>query len=124
VSSLNKKEGCQGFARALKSFRPYTFEIKFRDKCLLLSAACKEEEEAWLTSLSNSLLFWNNFNEFEKTIAAGILVTREDIFIFQTSRLHEPIASSLVETISVVVSPHADSRFCLIVSPKIMFLAL
>jgi hypothetical protein len=90
---------------------------------LLLSAACKEEEEAWLTSLSNSLLFWNNFNEFEKT-AAGILVTREDIFIFQTSRLHEPIASSSVETISVVVSPHADSKFCLIVSSKIMFLAL
>jgi len=114
VLSLNTKDGCQGFARDLKSSRPYTFEIKFCNKCLLLSAASESDASAWLISLSNSLVVSKNLNE--KPIAAGILVTRENIFIFQTSRLHETIASSSLETLTTMVSPHADSRFCLIVS--------
>lgn len=111
-------EGCRHFVRN-NSSRPYTFEIQYRNKCLLLSAASEMEMTSWMTSLCDASLTGNlaQADRQSRPIACGILATEQDLFIFQTSSLNFPIASTALEMVSAtMVSSFSKDSFCLIVS--------
>ena len=113
--SLSEEE-CKGYGRNFHSKRPHTIELQFRDdKSLLLAAASESEATDWLTSLSQSSFIWDNMaSGLSVPVACGVLVTRQQVFLFKTEEIDRPVASAPLDIISVVmISP--EDTFCLIV---------
>lgn len=119
--SLSEEE-CKGYGRNFHSRRPHTIELQFRnEKSLLLAAASEYEATEWLTSLSQSSFVWDNMMtsptpvQHNSPIACGVLVTRHQVFLFQSTDQHQPVASAPLDLMSVIMISLTDT-FCLIVS--------
>ncbi|XP_046464350.1 pleckstrin homology domain-containing family M member 2-like isoform X3 [Daphnia pulex] len=122
--SLSEEE-CKGYGRNFHSRRPHTIELQFREeKSLLLAAASETEATEWLTSLSQSSFVWDNMmdtvaspssvQQHRSPIACGVLVTRQQIFLFQSAQMDQlPVASAPLDLISVIMISLTDT-FCLI----------
>ncbi|KAI9559927.1 hypothetical protein GHT06_013934 [Daphnia sinensis] len=120
--SLSEEE-CKGYGRNFHSRRPHTIELQFRNgKSLLLAAASETEATEWLTSLSQSSFVWDNVMDVaspspvqhSSPIACGVLVTRQQVFLFQSTDQQQPVASAPLDLISVIMISLTDT-FCLIV---------
>lgn len=122
--SLSEEE-CKGYGRNFHSRRPHTIELQFREeKSLLLAAASETEATEWLTSLSQSSFVWDNMMDVaspssvqhSSPIACGVLVTRQQVFLFQSAQMDQlPVASAPLDLISVIMISLTDT-FCVIVS--------
>lgn len=124
--SLSEEE-CKGYGRNFHSRRPHTIELQFRgEKSLLLAAASETEATEWLTSLPQSSFVWDNMmdtvaspssvQQHGSPIACGVLVTRQQVFLFQSAQMDQlPVASAPLDLISVIMISLTDT-FCLIVS--------
>lgn len=121
--SLSEEE-CKGYGRNFHSRRPHTIELQFRnEKSLLLAAASETEATEWLTSLSQSSFVWDigmdvvspSPVQHSSPIACGVLVTRQQVFLFQSTDQQQPVASAPLDLISVIMISLTDT-FCLIVS--------
>ncbi len=115
--SLSEEE-CKGYGRNFHSKRPHTIELQFRDdKSLSLAAASDQEATEWLTSLSQSSFIWDNMAPscLSAPVACGVLVTRQQVFLFKTAQMDQPVASAPLDIISVIMISLEDT-FCLIVS--------
>ncbi|XP_059350200.1 pleckstrin homology domain-containing family M member 2-like isoform X2 [Daphnia carinata] len=117
--SLSEEE-CKGYGRNFHSRRPHTIELQFRnEKSLLLAAASENEATEWLTSLSQSSFVWDNVMDVaspvqhSSPIACGVLVTRQQVFLFQSTDQQQPVASAPLDLISVIMISLTDT-FCLI----------
>lgn len=119
--SLSEEE-CKGYGRNFHSRRPHTIELQFRnEKSLLLAAASETEATEWLTSLSQSSFVWDigmdvvspSPVQHSSPIACGVLVTRQQVFLFQSTDQQQPVASAPLDLISVIMISLTDT-FCLI----------
>nr|CAH0103961.1 unnamed protein product [Daphnia galeata] len=120
--SLSEEE-CKGYGRNFHSRRPHTIELQFREeKSLLLAAASETEATEWLTSLSQSSFVWDNMMDVaspssvqhSSPIACGVLVTRQQVFLFQSAQMDQlPVASAPLDLISVIMISLTDT-FCVI----------
>lgn len=122
--SLSEEE-CKGYGRNFNSKRPHTIELHFRDdRSLLLAAASEPEAVEWLASLSHSSFVWDNMapsSVHSAPTACGVLVTQQQVYLFKTSQMDQPIASVPLDTISVIMTSSLPDTFCLIVSFKLIF---